>query len=77
MSCLLFFTRQCSNYTELYANLHYLTKAREHLENYQEMYTFKQNLLAQNSNQTSNFAWKHKPEQQSLIKQMTNQEIVK
>lgn len=75
MSCIYFFTRHSANYSDLFNNLHYLNKARKHLENYLEICTTKQYGL---TNQQQHFTWKPtKSDQQSLCKQMTTQEVDK
>ena len=63
MSCICFFTRSCKNYVDLFNNLNYLTKAREHLEQYLEICSIRQ----QNK--------QNKSEQQQLNKQMSTVEI--
>ena len=72
MSSICFFTRNCTNYAELFNNINYLVKARDHLEQYLEISSIKQ--YGQTSQQQQ-FAWKQKQEQQSLCKQMTTQEV--
>ena len=72
MSSICFFTRNCTNYAELFNNINYLVKARDHLEQYLEISSIKQ---YGQSSQQQQFAWKQKQEQQSLCKQMTTQEV--
>lgn len=69
MSCICFYTRNCSSYIDLYNNLHHLNKARKHLEQYLEICSIRQqtNLMQQQQ--------KIKTEQQQLNKQMSAIEI--
>lgn len=74
MSCICFFIRNCSNYSELHGNLNYLNKASRHLEQYLEVSATKQ-FQATSQQQ---IAWKQqKSELPSLCKQMSTQEIDK
>jgi zinc finger FYVE domain-containing protein 26 len=73
MSCLCFFTRNAQNYADLFKNMHFLVKAKSHLEQYFEMCSVKQQSGLLNSQQQ----WKQKPEQQNLCKQMPIQEVNK
>jgi zinc finger FYVE domain-containing protein 26 len=74
MSCLCFFTRNAQNYADLFKNMHFLVKAKSHLEQYFEMCSVKQQSGLLNSVQQQ---WKQKPEQQNLCKQMPIQEVNK
>ena len=76
MSCLCFFTRNCQNYAQLYANVQFLTKARNHLEKYLELCASRQYSGLVNTSQQQ-LGWKQKPEQQNLCKQMPTQEVQK
>lgn len=68
MSCMSFFVKNCQNYIDLANNLRYLTKARQHLEQYLELCAIK-------TQQPQNLSWKQKPEQPSLCKQMAPKEV--
>ncbi len=74
MSCICFFSKMCRNYCELYANIEYLVKARHHLEQYLEVYSSKHCMV---STQQQHKGWRNKPEQPSLTKQISAQEIDK
>lgn len=74
MSCIVFFTKQCRNYGDLFGNLHHLVNARQHLENYLENYSSKNYSMSSKPQQLN---WRHKPEQASLTKQISTQEIDK
>ena len=67
MSCICFFTRHCHNYADLYNNLHFLSKARKHLEEYLEMCSLRQSGSSSQNNSKQN----------SLCKQITTQEVDK
>jgi hypothetical protein len=69
MSCICFYTRNCSGYIDLYNNLKYLNKAREHLEQYLEICSIRQQTNSMQQQQ------KNKLEQQQLNKQMSAIEI--
>jgi hypothetical protein len=73
MSCICFFTRHCATYADLFTNIHYLTKARKHLEQYMEISSVKQ--TNQMNQQQQQFAWKLKNETNSLCKQMTTKDV--
>lgn len=67
MSCIHFFTKNIKTYLDLYNNLHYLYKAREHLEQYSDLLTKKEvNIQNQSWKLRNNF---------NLRKQMTVYEI--
>ncbi len=76
MSCICFYQRNCFNYQDLYNNIHFLNKAREHLEQYLEICTIRQQssslILSSSSSQAKTTT---KAEQQQLNKQMTPIEI--
>lgn len=74
MSCICFFGKMGKNYMELYGNIEYLRKARSHLEQYLENYSAKQYI---SNAQQQQLTWRNKPEQHSLIKQISTQEIDK
>ena len=69
MSCICFFTRHCTNYTDLYNNLNYLNKARKHLEEYLEICSIKQYLQTSQQQIIS--------KQSTLCKQITTVEVDK
>jgi len=74
MSCICFFGKMCRNYCDLYANIEYLIKARQHLEHYLQAYSSKQYTA---STQQQQKGWRNKSEQPSLTKQISTQEIDK
>jgi zinc finger FYVE domain-containing protein 26 len=69
MSCICFFTRNCANYYDLYENLPYLTKARDHLEKYLETSSVKE--YAQSKTQSQQGS-RQAP---SLSKHISTQEV--
>lgn len=68
MSCIYFFSKNANTYLDLQKNLHFLNKARKHLDQYLEILAKKQNVLPSQ-------LWKIKND--NLRKQMSAQEIDK
>ncbi len=77
MSSICFFTRQCSNYAQLYVNLNYLTKAREHLDSYLEISSKQANNNSNTTMQQQQQIKGSKNEQHNLCKQMSTQDVDK
>lgn len=67
MSCIYFFTKNAKTYLDLYNNLHYLNKAREHLEQYSHLLAKKQINIQNQSRKLRNDS--------NFRKQMTFHEI--